>query len=85
MKDWSVSLLGAGSFGRARRLPKRNLPGPNQWRKSGCGDQLRAQVYVDTDLRKLVREQPFEPFRYPALLLSFWSGVRREFGANHGA
>lgn len=81
----SSSLLGAGSFATGRRLRNRDLPVRNQWLRMGCGSQIRPRANVYTDFPKLVAEQPFEPFRCIALLLSFWSGIRLEFGANHGA
>lgn len=84
MRDSSISLLGAGSFATGLRLPNRDLPGRNQWLKIVCACQTQPRANVDTDIPKLVREQPFEAFRYIALLLSFWSGIRLEFGGNHG-
>lgn len=85
MRDSSNSLLDAGSFATGLWLPNRNLPGRNQWLKMGCGYQIRRRMNVHADVRKLVTGQPFEAFRYPALLLSFWSGIRPESGGNHGA
>lgn len=85
MRGSSISILCARSFGTALGLPNRNLPGRNQWLKIGCGYRIRPRVNVHTDILKLASEHCFEAFRYPALLLSFWLGIRLVFGGNHGA
>ena len=85
MRDSAASILGTRSFGTGLRLPNRNLPGAHQWLKMGCGDQIRRRVNGSTYIRKLISGHSVDAFRFPALLLSFWSGIRPDFGASHGA
>ena len=85
MRDSATSILGARSFGTGLRLPNRNLPGAHPWLKTGCGDQITWRVNGSTDIRKLLSGHSVDAFSFPALLLSFWSGIRPDSGGSHGA
>jgi vitamin B12 transporter len=68
------------NFGTSMLLPNRNLLGAYQRLELGGGYQLTRRVNVYTDIQNLLSEHYFEAFGYPALPLTFRSGIKVNFG-----
>jgi iron complex outermembrane receptor protein/vitamin B12 transporter len=68
------------NFGTSLLLPNRNLLGAYQRLELGGGYQLTQRVNVYTDIQNLLSEHYFEAFGYPALPLTFRSGIKLNFG-----
>lgn len=72
--------LSDSSFGNSLLLPNRNLLGAYQRLELGGGYQVTRRVNVYTDVKNLLSEHYYEAFGYPALPLTFRSGVKVNFG-----
>ncbi len=68
------------NFGTSLLLPNRNLLGAYQRLKLGGGYQVTHRVNVYTNIQNLLSEHYFEAFGYPALPLTFRSGIKVNFG-----
>jgi vitamin B12 transporter len=68
------------NFGTSMLLPNRNLLGAYQRLELGCGYQVTRRINVYTDIQNLLSEHYFEAFGYPALPLTFRSGIKLNFG-----
>ena len=68
------------NFGTSLLLPNRNLLGAYQRLELGCGYQITRRVNVYTDVQNLLSQHYFEAFGYPALPLTFRSGIKLNFG-----
>jgi iron complex outermembrane receptor protein/vitamin B12 transporter len=84
-RDDSTFLLGANflappSYGNDLLLPNRNLLGSYQRVELGGGYQIRPRVNVYANVQNLFSEHYFEAFGYPALPLTFRTGIKLNFG-----
>ncbi|GGH01082.1 TonB-dependent receptor [Silvibacterium dinghuense] len=70
------------NFGTSLLLPNRNLLGAYQRLELGGGYQVSHRVNVYTNIQNLLSEHYFEAFGYPALPLTFRSGVQFNFGGS---
>ncbi|MFT4112585.1 TonB-dependent receptor [Silvibacterium sp.] len=70
------------NFGTSLLLPNHNLLGAYQRLELGGGYQLSHRVNVYTDIQNLLSEHYFEAFGYPALPLTFRSGISFNFGGS---
>ena len=61
-------------------LPNRNLLGSYQRVELGGGYQVTARLNVYTNIENLASEHYYEAFGYPALPLTFRSGIKVNFG-----
>jgi vitamin B12 transporter len=68
------------NFGTSMLLPNRNLLGAYQQLQLGGGYQATRRVNIYTDIENLLSEHYFEAFGYPALPLTFRSGIKLNFG-----
>jgi vitamin B12 transporter len=68
------------NFGTSLLLPNRNLLGAYQRLEVGCGYQVTRRVNLYADIQNLLSEHYFEAFGYPALPLTFRSGIKLNFG-----
>ena len=68
------------NFGTSMLLPNRNLLGAYQHLELGGGYQVTHRLNVYTDIENLLSEHYFEAFGYPALPLTFRSGIKLNFG-----
>jgi vitamin B12 transporter len=68
------------NFGTSLLLPNRNLLGAYQRLELGGGYQITLRINVYTDIQNLLSEHYFEAFGYPALPLTFRSGLKLNFG-----
>jgi vitamin B12 transporter len=68
------------NFGTSMLLPNRNLLGAYQRLELGGGYQITPRINVYTDIQNLFSEHYFEAFGYPALPLTFRSGIKLTFG-----
>jgi vitamin B12 transporter len=68
------------NFGTSLLLPNRNLLGAYQRFELGGGYQITPRVNVYTNIQNLFSEHYFEAFGYPALPLTFRSGIKVNFG-----
>ncbi len=68
------------NFGTSMLLPNRNLLGAYQRLELGGGYQIARRVNVYSDIQNLLSEHYFEAFGYPALPLTFRSGIKLNFG-----
>lgn len=68
------------NFGTSLLLPNRNLLGAYQRLELGAGYQITPRVNIYTDIQNLLSEHYFEAFGYPALPLTFRSGIKLNFG-----
>jgi iron complex outermembrane receptor protein/vitamin B12 transporter len=68
------------NFGTSLLLPNRNLLGAYQRLELGGGYQITRRVNIYTDIENLLSEHYFEAFGYPALPLTFRSGIKLNFG-----
>jgi iron complex outermembrane receptor protein/vitamin B12 transporter len=72
--------LSDADFGTSLLLPNRNLLGAYQRLELGGGYQLTPRVNLYSSVQNLLSEHYFEAFGYPALPLTFRSGVKFNFG-----
>jgi iron complex outermembrane receptor protein/vitamin B12 transporter len=68
------------NFGSNLLLPNRNLDGAYQRLELGGGYQLTPRVNLYANLQNLLSEHYFEAFGYPALPLTFRTGIKLNFG-----
>jgi vitamin B12 transporter len=68
------------NFGTSLLLPNRNLLGAYQRLELGGGYQITPRINVYTDIQNLLSEHYFEAFGYPALPLTFRSGLKLNLG-----
>jgi vitamin B12 transporter len=68
------------NFGTSLLLPNRNLLGAYQRLELGGGYQITPRVNIYTNIQNLLSEHYFEAFGYPALPLTFRSGIKVNFG-----
>ncbi len=68
------------SFGNTLLLPNRNLDGAYQRLELGGGYQVTPRLNVYANLENLLSEHYFEAFGYPALPLTFRTGLKVNFG-----
>ena len=68
------------NFGPSLLLPNRNLLGAYQRLELGGGYQITPRINVYTNIQNLFSEHYFEAFGYPALPLTFRSGIKLNFG-----
>ncbi len=68
------------NFGTSLLLPNRNLLGAYQRLGLGGGYQVTPRVNIYTNVENLLSEHYFEAFGYPALPLTFRSGIKLNFG-----
>ena len=78
-RDDSDFLSDAG-FGNSLLLPNRNLDGSYQRVELGGGYQLTPRLQIYTNIQNLFSEHYYEAFGYPALPLTFRSGIKLNFG-----
>ena len=84
-RDDSTFLLGANfldppSYGNDLLLPNRNLLGSYRRVELGGGYQIRPRINVYANIQNLFSEHYFEAFGYPALPLTFRTGIKLNFG-----
>ena len=72
--------LSDANFGDSLLLPNRNLLGSYQRVELGGGYQVTPRVNVYTNIENLLSEHYYEAFGYPALPLTFRSGIKVNFG-----
>lgn len=70
------------NFGNSLLLPNRNLLGGYQQLEVGGGYQVTPIISIFTNLQNLLSEHYFEAFGYPALPLTFRSGIKVSFGGD---
>jgi vitamin B12 transporter len=68
------------NFGTSMLLPNRNLLGAYQRLELGGGYQITPRINIFTNIQNLLSEHYFEAFGYPALPLTFRSGITLNFG-----
>ena len=68
------------NFGNSLLLPNRNLLGSYQRLQLGGGYQITQRVKLYSNIQNLLSEHYFEAFGYPALPLTFRSGIELNFG-----
>ena len=68
------------NFGNSLLLPNRNLDGAYQRLELGGGYQITPRINVYTNIQNLLSEHYYEAFGYPALPLTFRSGIKVSFG-----
>ncbi len=68
------------NFGTSLLLPNRNLLGAYQRLELGGGYQVTRRVNIYANIQNLLSEHSFEAFGYPALPLTFRSGIRLNLG-----
>ncbi len=68
------------NFDTSLLLPNRNLLGSYQRLEVAGGYQLTPRINVYTNIENLLSEHYFEAFGYPALPLTFRSGLKLNFG-----
>jgi iron complex outermembrane receptor protein/vitamin B12 transporter len=68
------------NFGTSILLPNRNLLGAYQRLELGGGYQITPRINIYTNIQNLLSEHYFEAFGYPALPLTFRSGIKVNFG-----
>lgn len=72
--------LSDANFGNSLLLPNRNLLGSYQRVELGGGYQVSPRLNVYTNIENLASEHYYEAFGYPALPLTFRSGIKVSFG-----
>jgi vitamin B12 transporter len=70
------------NFGTSMLLPNHNLLGAYQRLELGGGWQVTPRINIYTNIQNLLSEHYFEAFGYPALPLTFRSGIRVIFGGD---
>jgi len=78
-RDDSDFLLGA-DFGNELLLPNRDLLGSYQRLELGGGYQATSRINVYANVQNLLSEHYFEAFGFPALPLTFRTGIKLNFG-----
>ena len=78
-RDDSDFLLDS-SFGNSLLLPNRNLLGSYQRVELGGGYQMTTRLNIYANVQNLLSEHYFEAFGYPALPLTFRTGIKLNFG-----
>jgi vitamin B12 transporter len=68
------------NFGTSLLLPNRNLLGSYQRLELGGGYQITPRINVYANVQNLLSEHYFEAFGFPALPLTFRSGIKLSFG-----
>jgi vitamin B12 transporter len=68
------------NFGTSMLLPNRNLDGAYQRLELSGGYQVTSRMNLYADVQNLLSEHYYEAFGYPALPLTFRSGVKFNFG-----
>jgi vitamin B12 transporter len=84
-RDDSDFLLGADflnppSYGNDLLLPNRNLLGSYERLEAGAGYQVTPRINIYGNVQNLVSEHYREAFGFPALPLTFRSGIKLNFG-----
>lgn len=74
------TFLTDSNFGNSLLLPNRNLLGAYQRLELGGGYQVTPRINVYTNIENLLSEHYYEAFGYPALPLTFRSGIKLNFG-----
>ena len=74
------TFLTDSNFGNSLLLPNRNLDGAYQRLELGGGYQLTPRVNVYANIQNLLSERFFEAFGFPALPLTFRTGLKMNFG-----
>jgi len=67
-------------FGNSLLLPNRNLDGSYQRLELGGGYQVTHRVDLYANVQNLLSERYYEAFGYPALPLTFRTGIKLNFG-----
>jgi iron complex outermembrane receptor protein/vitamin B12 transporter len=78
-RDDSDFLLDS-SFGNSLLLPNRNLLGSYQRVELGGGYQMTTRLNIYANVQNLLSEHYFEAFGYPALPLTFRTGIKLNIG-----
>ena len=68
------------NFGNTLLLPNRNLDGAYQRLELGGGYQVTPRLNVYANIQNLLSEHYYEAFGYPALPLTFRTGIKLNFG-----
>lgn len=68
------------NFGNSLLLPNRNLLGSYQRIELGGGYQISGRVNLYANIQNLLSEHYFEAFGFPALPLTFRTGIKLNFG-----
>jgi iron complex outermembrane receptor protein/vitamin B12 transporter len=68
------------NFGTSLLLPNRNLLGAYQRLELGGGYQVTPRINIYSNIQNLFSEHYFEAFGFPALPLTFRSGIKVNFG-----
>jgi iron complex outermembrane receptor protein/vitamin B12 transporter len=71
------------NFGTSLLLPNRNLDGAYQRLELGAGYQLTPRLNIYANVQNLLSEHYFEAFGYPALPLTFRTGIKLNFGGEN--
>ena len=78
---WAGPHASAAQVAAARRFLGLDRPALVQERlELGAGYQITPRVNIYTDIQNLLSEHYFEAFGYPALPLTFRSGIKLNFG-----
>jgi iron complex outermembrane receptor protein/vitamin B12 transporter len=72
--------LSDANFGNTLLLPNRNLLGSYQRLELGGGYQITPRINIYSNVQNLLSEHYFEAFGFPALPLTFRSGLKLNFG-----
>ena len=72
--------LSDSNFGPGLLLPNRNLDGSYQRLELGGGYQIMPRINVYANIQNLLSEHYYEAFGYPALPLTFRTGIKLNFG-----
>jgi vitamin B12 transporter len=72
--------LSDSTFGNSLLLPNRNLLGAYQRVELGGGYQMTTRLNIYANVQNLLSEHYFEAFGYPALPLTFRTGIKLNFG-----
>lgn len=68
------------NFGTSLLLPNRNLLGSYERLELGGGYQLTPRINIYANVKNLLSERYYEAFGYPALPLTFRTGIKLNFG-----
>jgi iron complex outermembrane receptor protein/vitamin B12 transporter len=74
------TFLSDSNFGNTLLLPNRNLDGAYQRLELGGSYQLTPRIQLYSNIQNLLSEHYYEAFGYPALPLTFRSGLKINFG-----
>ncbi len=74
------TFLSDANFGNSLLLPNRNLDGAYQRIELGGSYQLTPRIQLYSNIQNLLSEHYYEAFGYPALPLTFRSGLKFNFG-----